>query len=83
MSHFSKEYVQYQGINVDFQFSYQELFENLGLNQSHYEVSLRGCLRRCDGFGTVGIKNINGQAFLVKSNGQEINLQKLLAEKED
>ena len=74
MSHFSKEYVQYQGMNVDFQFSYQELFENLDLNQSHYEV--------CDGFGTVGIKNINGQAFLVKSNGQEINLLKLLAEKE-
>ena len=75
MSHFSKEYVQHQGINVDFQFSYQEVFENLGLKQSHYEV--------CDGFGTIGIKNIKGQAFLVKSNGQEINFQKLLTEKKD
>lgn len=75
MSHFSKEFIEYQGIKIDYHFSYQELFKNLSVNQSHYEV--------CDGFGTVGIKNINGQAFLVKSNGHEINLLKLLAEKED
>lgn len=75
MSQFSKEFVAYQGIKSDFQFSYLELFENLEINQSVYQV--------CDGFETIGIKNLNGIPFLVKSNGQEINLQKLLSEKED
>ncbi len=83
MSHFSKEFISYQGLKIEFQFSYLELFENLGVNESVYQISLRGCLRRCDGFETIGIKNLNGIPFLVKNNGQEINLQKLLAEKEN
>jgi hypothetical protein len=72
MSNFSEEFVQYQGIKIDYQFSYFELFENLGINQSIYQV--------CDGFEAIGIKNLNGIPFLVKANGMEINLQKLLAE---
>ncbi len=74
-SQFSKEFVAYQGIKIEFQFSYLELFENLGTRQSIYQV--------CDGFETIGIKNLNGIPFLVKSNGMEINLQKLLAEIQD
>jgi hypothetical protein len=72
MSNFSKEFVHYQGSKIDYHFSYMELFENLGTNESIYQV--------CDGFETIGIKNLNGIPFLVKANGMEINLQKLLAE---
>ena len=72
MSNFSKEFVEYQGIKNNYQFSYLELFENLGINESIYQV--------CEGFETIGIKNLNGIPFLVKSNGMEINLHKLLVE---
>ena len=72
MSEFSKEYNEISEVEMGIDFSYMDIFKKLKPNQS--------IARICEGLGTIGIKNIDGIPFLVKSNGQEVNLIKLLSE---
>ncbi len=73
MSEYSKEYVQYEELGSDYDFCYLDLFKKLKPNESMSQI--------CEGFGTIGIRNIDGVPFLVKGNNEEVNLLKLLEEK--
>ena len=75
MSEFSKEYYEISGVQIGIDFSYMDIFKKLKPNQAMAMI--------CEGLGTIGIKNIDGIPFLVKSNGEEVNLNKLLTEKKD
>ena len=75
MSEYSKEYFEITGVEIGIDFSYMDIFKKLKPNQA--------IARICEGLGTIGIKNIDGIPYLVKSNREEVNLNKLLAEKED
>lgn len=72
MSEFSKEYIEYTKLTMGYDFSYMEFFSKMKSGESQFHL--------CEGFGTIGIKNIDGVPFLVKSNGQEVNLAKLMQE---
>ena len=73
MSEFSWEYVQYSEMKLDPDFSYFDLFKKLKQGESLSQI--------CEGFGTIGIRNIDGTPFLVKTNNDEVNLFKLLETK--
>ena len=68
----SKEYIECNQIKSNYDFCYLDLFKCLKPNESVSQI--------CEGFGTIGLRNIKGVPFLVKSNNEEVNLLKLLEE---